>query len=840
MRSVIPSVRSAGCAVALFLGAAIPLPAAPPTISNLDVRGLQIGKVCSITFTGTDLLPNPRLLTTARLARQTLKEGAKPDRITLEVELAPGAQPGFENWWLVTDHGVSARGVLALDTLAQTPFSEKVESLPVALHGTLSGSQAREVTFSGKAGQEITCEVEAQRLESKVRPVLELYGPGNVLLKFSLPMTALRGDTRLEAKLPVDGEYRLQFHDLQYAAATPGHFCLKIGQWSYADLAFPSTIQRGVTTEVQLVGRAGETRTVRVSSTEEAAAVPAPWADPASASGPQAAVRLSDSPELMEQRNGSAPQALGSLPVAVNGRIGKPNEEGAYELAVEPESEVELEVSAEAFGSPIDAELELRDLKGARLALNDDGGDGPDPRLTYKVPKNVTKLIAVVRDVNGNGGPRCIYRLRAAEKAKEKSAGFALTMMEDSLTVEPGRPSVFKIEVARAGYDGPIDLAFDHLPEGVKVSGQAVPAQATATLLMLSSDKDLPAVITGLKGKGKAGEAPARFDSALLGQFQPWLVNDLALAGAAKSEIAFSADWGAAADSGKIPLGGKLTLPVKCSRPIGHNGPIRLTMLTSQARRFTKGVLDANLNLRAERAVVIEGDKNAQAAFTAIAPAEAALAAAQKAAAANKDEAADEAFAKKVEAAQAAVDSAKKTAAEAAQRAKNEAEFSLLVPAELPEIPHQIALKAELLSAGGAIEAVAYTPVREVPVVNPLAVRVNGPAPIKVDPKTGATLELAGKVERLEGAVGEITLTLAGLPPGVAAPAPIAVKSGAVDFKFALKFPPNFKPGEYPSLKISATGKPFGPLQVRSETAVILKVLPPDPLPEVAPPPIKP
>ena len=284
-----------GCALALFLGATLPLLAAPPTVTSLDVRGLQIGKVCSITFTGSDLLPNPRLLTTARIARQTLKDGAKPNRITLEVELAPGSEPGFENWWLVTDHGVSARGILA-----------------IALHGTLAGSQTREVTFSGKAGQEITCEMEAQRLESKVRPVLELYGPGNALVKFSLPMTALRGDTRLEAKLPADGEYRLQFHDLQYAAAAPGHFCLKIGQWSYADLAFPSTIQRGVTTEVQLVGRAGETHTVRVSSTEEASAVPAPWADPASASGPQVAVRLSDSPELLQERSGSAPQALGS------------------------------------------------------------------------------------------------------------------------------------------------------------------------------------------------------------------------------------------------------------------------------------------------------------------------------------------------------------------------------------------------------------------------------------------------------------------------------------------------------------------------------------------------
>src|SRR6202000_833434 len=114
-------------------------------------------------------------------------------------------------------------------------------------------------------------------LESKVPQVLDPYGPANTLVKYSLPTTALRGDTRLEAKLPSDGEYRLQVHDLLYAAAAPGFFRLKIGQWSYADLAFPSTVQRGVTTEVQLVGRAGEKHMVRLSPNTEEPAEPAPW-----------------------------------------------------------------------------------------------------------------------------------------------------------------------------------------------------------------------------------------------------------------------------------------------------------------------------------------------------------------------------------------------------------------------------------------------------------------------------------------------------------------------------------------------------------------------------------
>ncbi|EDY17968.1 Ig domain protein group 2 domain protein [Chthoniobacter flavus Ellin428] len=585
-----------------------------------------------------------------------------------------------------------------------------------------------------------------------------------------------------------------------------------------------------MTTEVELVGRTGETHTVRVSSTTEDPAVPAPWPEPANASGPQAPVLLSDLRELVEERNGTAPQALGALPVAVNGRISKSNETDAYELTVEPETEVDIAVAADTLGSPIDAELELRDAKGARLAINDDTPDGPDPRLTYKVPPGVTKLIAVVRDVNGHAGPRCIYRLSATRKGQENPAGFTLALTEDSHTLEPGLSNVFKVEAVRAGYDGPIDLVFDHLPDSVKISGQNVPAQATATLVTLSSDAPLPPLIIGLKGRGKDGEAAASVESIQLGRFQPWLAQSVALAGAAKSDVAFSVRWGAAVAEKKVPLGGRFVLPVTCTRPPGHDGPVRLTLLTSQGRKTGKvAAQNAALNLREEKAVLIEEDKNAQAAFNVIATAQAALAAAQKAVEANKDDTAAEALAGKVEEAQAAIEKTKAAADEAAQKAKNDVEVAVAVPAELPEIPHQIAFKAELLKRDRrTVEAVAYTPVQEIPVVNPLAVKPHAPAPIQLDPKAGATVEITGKVERLEGAVGDILLTMSDLPPGIAAPPAVTVKAGATDFKFTLKIPPTFKPGEYAGPKIFGTGKPFGPLQVRSrDNPVTLTILSP-------------
>jgi hypothetical protein len=359
-----------------------------------------------------------------------------------------------------------------------------------------------------------------------------LFGPKGNLLKLALPRTALRGDTRLEAVLPSDGEYLLQLHDLQFAAPAPGHFRLKMGSWFYADLAFPSTIQRGVAAEVQLLGRAGKVTSQWLPSSQQGRAVPAPWPDSKEASGPAVPVWLHELPQTLEARSGVNPQALEQLPVSVNGWISKPGEVDLYEIPVEPETEVEFLVAADALGSPIDAELELRDGKGARLVVSDDTPEGPDPKLTYKIPKETTKITAAVRDVNGNGGAQCIYRFQALRKPPQKAPAFSLKVLEDNHTVLKGRKSVLKVEALRDGYDGPIELVLESLPPGLQVSGQTIPAAATGTLLTLLGEGEVPPALLALKGRTKELEVPVRYDSGFLGKNQPWLEGALAVAAA--------------------------------------------------------------------------------------------------------------------------------------------------------------------------------------------------------------------------------------------------------------------------------------------------------------------
>ena len=196
------------------------LRAAEPSIRNLNVRGLQIGGTTTLTIDGDELGTSPRLLLPFS-AKQQLKPGATKTQAVFDVTLEGDVQPGYHHLRVVTNEGVSAPLVIGVDRLPQRVLAATVEQLPAALHGVVSGSTSVETKFTGKAKQKILVEIEAQRLGSKLRPVVQLLNAKRLQIAWAWPTPALSGDTRLEATLPEDGTYTLAIHDLEYAAPAP-------------------------------------------------------------------------------------------------------------------------------------------------------------------------------------------------------------------------------------------------------------------------------------------------------------------------------------------------------------------------------------------------------------------------------------------------------------------------------------------------------------------------------------------------------------------------------------------------------------------------------------------
>src|SRR5712691_10128354 len=146
---------------------ATPVFAVEPNIRNLNIRGLQVGGTTTLVIDGDDFGSAPKLLLPFP-AKQTLKPGSTDKQATIEIALDDLVSPGYGHLRVVTDGGVSLPVVIGVDRLPQRLLSAATDALPLALHGTVNGSAIVETMFSGKAGQKIMIEVEAQRLGSKL------------------------------------------------------------------------------------------------------------------------------------------------------------------------------------------------------------------------------------------------------------------------------------------------------------------------------------------------------------------------------------------------------------------------------------------------------------------------------------------------------------------------------------------------------------------------------------------------------------------------------------------------------------------------------------------------
>jgi hypothetical protein len=759
----------------LLLLAAVPVSAAPPALRNLDRVGLQIGRTNLLTIDGDNLLPAPRLLLSVPIARQTVQPQSTPSRVTIEITLDKATAPGLYNLWLANANGVSAARIVSVDHLPQRAWEAAVGVLPVALEGNLAGSKKLATSFAGKAGQPLLCEVEAQRLGGKVRPVIHLYAENGRQLTWSWPTASLGGDARINTTLPADGRYTVEVHDSQYAAAAPGNFRLKLGTWQYVDAVFPAAVAKGASTWVQLIGNPADLRR-QVQAGQEGAPALVPWPDPAAASGTRPWIRVTDLPEIVA-RDGDPIQDVTAFPVALNGRLAKPGQIDRFRLKVQPGARLRFEVFADRLGSPMDAVLKLQRDNGALLAQADDMPDSPDPVLDFTIPADVQALVVSVEDLHGRSQPNFIYRLtvRSSPTAAAEQ-DFRLFLANTEINVPPGGSRVVEVDVERHGYNGPIHLAFDSLPAGFQVQGVDVPAGANGALLSVTATG--PAPVTALTSLHGTSTDPAwkltrtaTDKNHSLRNLQPWLAHEVVASIGCPEAVAFSPQWGSLPANAKIVPGAIFKVPLTITPPKDAAGGVRFYLLTGHRPPLVNGRPDPNQSLRKDQGAFLE------------LPAD-----------------------------------------------KNQGEFVVVVPPTLPNVPLDLAFRAELLGKDKKqVIAQAFTPVRRFAVLNPLVVKLaTQRIEVPLDPKNGAEVKVTGKVERLAGFKEDVTVSIAGIPQGIAVPS-VAVKCGGSDFQLVLKFPANFTVRDLDKLEVFATGKydPKSPLLNRSEAAAVrVKLLP--------------
>lgn len=733
---------------------------AAPAIQNVAPRGLQIGGVTRVTIRGSDLAAAPQLILPAG-GTATLVGEAKPNQLEFDVTLPADVAPGLYPLRVANDAGISAAVTVGVDDLPQTALTEKIERLPIAMTGNLSGSQLLRTTLVGKQGERLVVDVEARRLDGKLRPVVRLLDDRGAQVAFSPQHESIAGDARLEFTLPRDGEYVIQLQDALYKGENPGYFRMKVGDLHYSDLTFPLGIARESNVEVEpVLASLGEVKLPAAASSVYAPEL-SPQIKTPHFTGAAPRLLVSRNAELVEQRRKPGERVeTPAAPVAINGRFDGENERDEYLVPVEPGKKYRVEVLAQRLGAPTDGVLEVHKSQGGGLGSNDDQAMTGDPGLTFDAPGDVDKALIVLRDLQGRYGPAFVYRI---EVTPLSVGDFDLTADANLWNVPAGGVLTIPVSVKRRGYGGPIELSWDGDAGDFALAGATIPAGATSTLLSVTSPGAGRFAVARLVGKATVNGREVVKNVVVQPNDAGYVTTEqveIGLGTIAQPKVRVA--LASAFSSDKLSLGGTLSVPVQVERSAGTAGPVRLKLLTTQVtpQKEVADPKDKNKKVKVD-----DVERTLRLAADVIIPAD-----------------------------------------------QSDATVTIAVPQDLADRSWDLAIAAELLSADQKnVLAAATTAPQRFTLASPIFLELAGET----------TYRFAGKLFRSEGFKGAAKIKVSGLPDGATA-ADVDLPADQSDYVLEVKLPAGTKIDALAGVKLIAVTEKNGAETTSNETPLPL------------------
>ncbi len=495
-------------AVPLLLCVASPASAAPPQLDALFPPGGPAGKITSLTLTGANLRGLRSLRTSIPNARC---EVAAEDRVSLSIP--PTTPPGLYDVWAVGPTGISGARAFVVSHRSEAVEPPASNATPVvALNSIWNGrlekaADTDEVRFQAAAGQRVLLEVWAERIDSRLRAVLEVTDARGKTLATNRGYFGI--DPLLDFRAPALGDYTVRVRDLTGGGGPEYTYRLSLDTGPRVAFTVPSVVPRGKASRVTLFGwnlpgkSSASTPGAGLDQMEvviPAARARAEWPLPLRLHGSQAPLEgfayrapSSDVPvfigvtDLPVRRgpisNTSAAHAEAvPVPAEISGRLSAADQVDWFALTVRRGEVLHFDVLGQRLGAPIDPQLAVLDSTGTKeLARFGDeirnlGGNAvptahADPSGRWVAPRD-GRFLLTVRDVTAgaSGDPRRVYRLRIRREEPDFDL-LALPRRDDpsGLNVARGGSEAFDvIALRRGGMDQAIRVTARGLPPGVE------------------------------------------------------------------------------------------------------------------------------------------------------------------------------------------------------------------------------------------------------------------------------------------------------------------------------------------------------------------------------------
>ncbi len=440
-----------------------------------------------------------------------------PKDYASEIKLSADAPLGVRYWHCTTSQGITPgmRFVVgALPEIIEEESEENVPTKPLTLPVTINGrifprEDVDDWTLDAKAGQVITCEVNAARIGSGLDSRLEVLGPnGQVLAENS---DAFGLDSFVRFKAPSDGKYTVRIHDIRFEGLQHFVYRLTISSGPWLDRVYPLGGKRGTTVPLQLFGAnlPSDRLDFAVPPSGGSTSDPAYLSVPVAGGTTNALLETDDLTEHLEaEPNNEIAQAKTvELPCVLNGRIEQAGDSDLWSFVGKKGDAWQFDLRASRLGSELDGVLMLLDANGNAVANADDLANGQtDCVLNFTLPADGTFTLKVKDGLSSRGGPEFAYRVRIN---RPTDATLRLSTALDSITLLRGGDVKIKVLAERpAGFADEVSLNIEGLPEGIAISGNKLGKGQNQVDVVLKADAAAKIATSRLRivGKWKIGE----------------------------------------------------------------------------------------------------------------------------------------------------------------------------------------------------------------------------------------------------------------------------------------------------------------------------------------------
>jgi hypothetical protein len=446
-----------------------------------------------------------------------------------DVTASPETLPGILELRVATDQAVSSVSHLRVTDYPVVREDEKKVNntreaaqqvkFPVAVCGRVEKFEDVDFySFEGKAGQQLTIEVFAQRATAGVHgmvvrgpliylmdSLLTLHGPNGQIVAQNDNFHG--GDSFLGVTLPEDGTYAVEVRDARYAGSGRYAYCLEIADRPYAHAVFPMAVQQGQTSPAVMIGHnLGESSATTLTGGNETG-----WTQQrlpvGDGSTNPVSVFVSEHPQIVaDGKNSTLETAMPiELPVGANGRFTQPDEAHFYSFDAKKDQYYLFDVESHRRGLPLDSFLEVYDAAGKLVSEFDDAQQTKDSTLNWKAPAD-GKFVVSVRDLHGRGGERFLYHLRAEPTGPD----FEVHGEYYYAQLAPGTNMVWFAEINRLnGFTGPVEMLVENLPAGVTAEPVTIPEGMVhcAIILQASPSAKINASLATVSGRANIKDA---------------------------------------------------------------------------------------------------------------------------------------------------------------------------------------------------------------------------------------------------------------------------------------------------------------------------------------------